>query len=275
MSTNPYGDGQTFQRLPVAGTLDGPIDVVVTNQAIPIVAPTAVNIQSSVPLAIIAAEPIETAAPVIVVNEEGSPVEVEIVGTVPAFSGDVTVNNFPATQPVSGTVAVSNLPATQPVSGTVAVSNLPATQPVSGTVSVSNLPATQPVSAAALPLPAGAATEATLLDIKTNTTPTVGKVVNRFVVQQVASGNTIVAAASPGNKHKVVGFLLSLDANGTLTFFSAGVAITGAIDMGARLDILHPSLPLFPLVETAVNQSLSFTTATGKAGGIILYITEP
>jgi hypothetical protein len=260
MSTNPYGDGQTFQRLPVAGTLDGPIDVVVTNQAIPIVAPTAVNIQSSVPLAIIAAEPIETAAPVIVVNEEGSPVEVEIVGTVPAFSGDVSVNNFPATQPVSGTVSVSNLPVTQPVSGTV---------------SVSNLPATQPVSAAALPLPAGAATEATLLDIKTNTTPTVGKVVNRFVVQQVASGNTIVAAASPGNKHKVVGFLLSLDANGTLTFFSAGVAITGAIDMGARLDILHPSLPLFPLVETAVNQSLSFTTATGKAGGIILYITEP
>jgi hypothetical protein len=40
---------------------------------------------------------------------------------------------------------------------------------VSGSsVSVSNFPATQPVSAASLPLPAGAATEATLLDVKTS-----------------------------------------------------------------------------------------------------------
>lgn len=79
-------------------------------------------------------------------------------------SGSVSVSNFPSTQPVSGTVGVSgnvvveqstsgalhatidNFPATQPVSGTVAVSNLPATQPVSGSVSVSNFPATQPVS---------------------------------------------------------------------------------------------------------------------------------
>jgi hypothetical protein len=43
------------------------------------------------------------------------------------------------------------------------------TLPVSGTVAVSNLPATQPVSAAALPLPAGASTEATLAAIKAKT----------------------------------------------------------------------------------------------------------
>ncbi len=111
---------------------------------------------------------------------------------------DVTVMNFPATQPISGTVSVGNFPATQPVSGTVSisgpveisdgtnvlgtsahpvktdptgtttqpisgtvsVSNLPATQPVSGTVAVSNLPATQAVSATSLPLPSGAATSA-------------------------------------------------------------------------------------------------------------------
>lgn len=66
----------------------------------------------------------------------------------------VSVNNFPATQPVSGSVSVSNFPATQPVSGsisitgtpTVSVTNFPATQPVSGTVSVSDFPAVQPVS---------------------------------------------------------------------------------------------------------------------------------
>ena len=40
---------------------------------------------------------------------------------------------------------------------------------VSGTVAVSNFPATQPVSATALPLPAGASTEATLALIKAKT----------------------------------------------------------------------------------------------------------
>lgn len=55
-------------------------------------------------------------------------------GSSGAVGSDVTVTNFPATQPVSGSVSVSNLPATQPVSGSVSVSNFPATQAVSGTV---------------------------------------------------------------------------------------------------------------------------------------------
>lgn len=59
---------------------------------------------------------------------------------------------------VQGTVTVSNFPAVQDVN----VTNFPATQPVSGTVNVGNFPATQPISAASLPLPTGAATEATL-----------------------------------------------------------------------------------------------------------------
>lgn len=49
-------------------------------------------------------------------------------------TGEVTVTNFPATQPVSGSVGVNNFPATQVVSGAVSVSNLPATQPVSGPI---------------------------------------------------------------------------------------------------------------------------------------------
>ena len=114
-------------------------------------------------------------------------------------AGMVAVSNFPATQPVSGTVAVSNFPATQPVSGSVSVSNFPATQPVSGTVTanqgsagasgwlvdgsahtqpvsgsvgvtgtvlVDGSAVTQPVSVASLPLPTGAATEATLDRVK-------------------------------------------------------------------------------------------------------------
>lgn len=68
---------------------------------------------------------------------------------------------------VAGAVSVSNFPATQPVSGTVAVSNFPATQPVSGTVTANAGTGTFAVSAASLPLPTGAATEATLADVRT------------------------------------------------------------------------------------------------------------
>lgn len=80
----------------------------------------------------------------------------------------VSVENLPVTQPVSGTVAVSNLPATQPVSGSVSVSNFPAA-PASQAVTGTFFQATQPVSAAALPLPSGASTEATLALIKAKT----------------------------------------------------------------------------------------------------------
>jgi hypothetical protein len=76
-----------------------------------------------------------------------------------AVGGTVSISNLPATQPVSGTVAVSNFPGTQPVSGPLTDDELRAAAvPVSGTF----WQATQPVSAAALPLPAGAATEATI-----------------------------------------------------------------------------------------------------------------
>lgn len=86
-----------------------------------------------------------------------APVEV----TLPPGGGGLTDTELRATPvPVSGTVAV-----TEPVS----VDDNGASLTVDGAVSVSNFPATQPVSAAALPLPAGASTEATLAGIKTGT----------------------------------------------------------------------------------------------------------
>lgn len=97
------------------------------------------------------------------------------VTVLPSPAQNVSVINFPATQQVAGNVGisnfpsafqVSNFPATQQVSGTVNIGNLPTTQQIAGTVSVSNLPATQPISAQSLPLPAGAARDSTLLEIR-------------------------------------------------------------------------------------------------------------
>ncbi len=47
-------------------------------------------------------------------------------GTIDVTGSNVTVANFPATQPVSGSVSVSNFPATQPVSlaGSITVGNV-------------------------------------------------------------------------------------------------------------------------------------------------------
>ena len=63
--------------------------------------------------------------------------------------------------------------------------------PVSGTVAVSNFPATQPVSAAALPLPTGASTEATLalIKAKTDNIPALGQAL------AVASTPVVLTAA--------------------------------------------------------------------------------
>jgi|GEM_PF-2065250 len=68
-----------------------------------------------------------------------------------------------------GSVSVSNLPVNQAVSGTVGISSLPPLPSggnTIGNVSVSNLPATQAISAAALPLPAGAASDASVVALK-------------------------------------------------------------------------------------------------------------
>ncbi len=91
--------------------------------------------------------------------------------TEPADQQHVLIDNLPSTQTVAGTVAVSNFPATQPVSGPLTDSQLRATPvPVSGPLTDVQLRAVAvPVSAAALPLPSGASTEATLAAIKAKT----------------------------------------------------------------------------------------------------------
>ena len=232
----------------------------------------------------------------------GGAVEVEVSNfpATPAFPTDISVNNFPANQPVTVTnfpapvtsVAVNNFPPTQPVSGTVsvdnfpapvpsvAVNNFPATQNVAVTnfpapvtsVAVNNFPATQAVTAAALPLPAGAATEVSLARV---TSTNLGKTVNYFSLAQGAAGNTVVVAASPGNRHKVLGFVATAQANATIQFLSAANPLSGAMDILARGNITMPVNPLMVVMQTVVGEALSVTSTGAAVKGFLAYLTEP
>lgn len=63
------------------------------------------------------------------------------------ISSNVSVLNFPESQPVTGHVSVDNLPQVQAVSGSVQVSNLPDVQPIEGTVTANvEFPEVQEVS---------------------------------------------------------------------------------------------------------------------------------
>lgn len=82
----------------------------------------------------------------------------------------VTGTFFQVTQPVSIAAAV-------PVTDNGGSLTVDGAVTVSGTVAVSNFPATQPISAVALPLPSGAATEATLASIDAGIPVTLGQTV--------------------------------------------------------------------------------------------------
>lgn len=87
------------------------------------------------------------------------------------------VDGSAVTQPVSGPLTDAQLRATPvPVSGTVTITDGSGPVTVDGTVAVSNFPATQPISAVALPLPAGAATDASLTTLDTDLKAEIGVV---------------------------------------------------------------------------------------------------
>lgn len=96
-------------------------------------------------------------------------------------------------------------------------------------VSVSNFPATQPVSAAALPLPAGASTEATLALIKAKTDNLDAALSTRTkpADDQVVQGDVAHNVADGGNPVKVGGKVL---ANAS--------ALPAAVADGRRVDLL-------------------------------------
>lgn len=205
------------------------------------------------------------------------------VDNFPAFPSSFAVSNFPATQPVSiaAPVAVTGTfwPATQPVSiaASVAVTGTfwQATQPVSGPLTDVQLraapvpvsgtfwQATQPVSgpltdvqlraaavpvsAAALPLPSGASTEATLAALLAGNKPAT------LCVTATAAVNTGVTctlpAAGPGLFHYIVTIQI------TKLYSVVGVAA------GAGIIITTTNLPGSPSFTTEQLASPAGTAA--------------
>jgi len=178
---------------------------------------------------------------VVLYDENKNPVGVILDGVVYRLQVEAKVINFPVSQAVTGPLTDTQLRATAvPISAAAlplpagaasettldaildrqtdgsqhtVVDNFPATQTVAGTVAVSNQPSqpltdTQlrasavPVSATSLPLPAGAATEATLATRLAEATFT-GRV--NTLGQKTMAGSTPVAFASDQSPLSVTG----------------------------------------------------------------------
>lgn len=191
-----------------------------------------------------------------------------------AVSGAVSVSNFPATQAVSGTVTANA------GTGTFNVDGSGHTQPVSGSVAVSNFPATQPVSAAALPLPAGAATagnqstaNTSLASIDTklsgtlatdgsgHTQPVSGSVsVTNLPGTQAVSGN-VAASAETGTVYNGSTALTPLFAK--ISASSSGAQQAVAAVTSKKIRVLGYSLVAAGAVNVKFQSHVSPTDLTG------------
>lgn len=172
---------------------------------------------------------------------------------------------YQATQPVSGTVTIQDGGGAITVDGTVAatgpltdaelraadvkvtldseqvaISNFPASQAVTGTF----WQATQPVSAAALPLPAGAATEASLASVKTAVELIDNAIAGSEMQVDLVSAAQLPAALAANGGLKIEGV-----AGGVAVPVSGTVAVTGAGGVSAA------SVSVTPVCEAAAYHS--------------------
>ena len=100
-----------------------------------------------------------------------------------------------------------------------------------------------------------------------------GKTLTYVSVNQVAAGSTILAAASAGQRHKVIGVLLTMSAAGTLKLVDDVGDLTGPMDIGAAGGFVVPTSN-YPFAQTAVNSALRVVTTLGAARGSLIILTE-
>lgn len=102
-----------------------------------------------------------------------------------------------------------------------------------------------------------------------------GKTITYVSVEQGSAGTTALAAASGGNKHKLLGACLVGDAAGTISFTDGTATLCGAMSIAANAGFVLPAA-ILPYTETAaVNRPLNLVTVTAKVSGMVAILTEP
>lgn len=142
--------------------------------------------------------------------------------------------------------------------GSAGTPTFPVTPDADTSVQVSNFPATQPVSAVSLPLPTGAATEATL-SAQNAKMPTLG--------QKTASGSTPVVIASDQTAVRVLssvpnalsGTILGLTTNATGTTYTAF-----ASQACTALDIVNNTGTTIEYRRNAAGTAMQIPTGTAR-----------
>jgi hypothetical protein len=114
------------------------------------------------------------------------------------------------------------------------------------------------------------------LDVDVLTMPTAGGKTLTYVAVNQSVAGTLSIAASPGNKHKVVGGSLFMSATGTLKFADGVPAnLTGTMNIAANQGFVLPT-SIIPYFETTiVNTAIAIVTTGGAARGFLVILTEP
>lgn len=96
--------------------------------------------------------------------------------------------------------------------------------------------------------------------------------VSRIVVNQGGPATTLLFAAVANRRHKIIGALLTLSADGTLEFKSGSNSMNGPFDIAAKGGFSHESDA--PFFECNLTEDLNLVSTGGAARGVVLIVTE-
>jgi len=156
-----------------------------------------------------------------------------------------------------------------PVTGTVTTGGLTDAElravpvPISGTVATGGLTDAE-LRAVAVPVSG---------TVTANAATSHGKTITYVSIAQGAAGTTALAAASPGNRHKLLGLVVTMSAAGTLKLVDGASDMTGAMDIAASGGFVLPT-SIIPYLSGTANTALNLVTTTGAAKGVAIILTE-
>lgn len=109
--------------------------------------------------------------------------------------------------------------------------------------------------------------------VTANPATSAGKTLTYVNINQGAAGTTVLASASPGNRHKIIGAALSMNLAGTAAFTDGGGNLIGPLDIALMGGFVLPT-SVFPYQQTGVNSALNLVTTVGAGRGVAIILTE-